>query len=87
MFLRFGPDSDFDVLPAPAAGSDPISGALRLIGAGPVDGDATPILAEAAGLDGEAKPRRILSAFRRRGDEEIVALLEEAWVRAPVPRG
>ncbi|WP_433287810.1 sigma factor-like helix-turn-helix DNA-binding protein [Pseudonocardia sp. CA-142604] len=83
VFLRFGPNSDFDVLPTPAPGSDPISGVLRLVGAGAVDGDATPILAEAAGLDGGAKPRRILSAFRRRGDEEIVALLEEAWVRVP----
>jgi hypothetical protein len=50
-----------------AGGNDPISRALRLVGAEPVDGDATPILAAAAGLDGESEPRRILSAVRRRG--------------------
>ncbi|MFD1531910.1 hypothetical protein [Pseudonocardia aurantiaca] len=54
------------------------------MGADPVEGDATPVLAVAAGLDADAKPRRILSAFRRRGDEEVVALIEEAWVRSPV---
>lgn len=63
----------------------PISGALRLIGADQEHVEPTAALALAAGLDDGAKPRRILSALRRRGDEEIVALLE-AWVRSPAER-
>jgi len=85
VFLRFGPGDVFDVGPAPEAnGSDPVRGALRLVGVGRVDGDPTPVLAVAAGLDKGAKPRRVLSTFRRRGDEEIVALLEDAWLRPSV---
>jgi hypothetical protein len=87
VFLRFGPGDEFDVRrAADVPGGGPISGALRLVGAEQEHGDATEVLALAAGLDDSAKPRRILSAFRRRGDEEVVALLEEAWVRSPAER-
>ncbi|MDQ7903518.1 hypothetical protein RB614_03195 [Phytohabitans sp. ZYX-F-186] len=85
-FLEFPPNGGFNVrlsaqLPDRAA---PLQRALALTGAEPAqDPDAvTAQLAGSLGLPLDAKPRRILSTFQRRGDDDIAELLERAWTRA-----
>jgi len=83
VFLEFGPNRSFDITTAPDLGPRPLERAVALTGAAGVEGDnLTAVLAEAAGLAADAKPRHILAAYYRRGDEDIAALLEEAWTRS-----
>ncbi|MFD6857516.1 hypothetical protein ACFWCF_09255 [Rhodococcus sp. NPDC060090] len=89
LFLEFRSDGRFDVLPLRtfAANADPLRKALALIGyttpeVVPEERIAA-AFATAIGLDGETRPRRILSAYRARHEAEVVSLLESAWVRVP----
>ena len=62
---------------------DPLRRALALIGHPPADDvdkdELASLLAVAAGLPADTKPRRILSAYQAR-DDVVAALLESAWV-------
>ncbi|MCA1008226.1 hypothetical protein LCL87_21165 [Rhodococcus hoagii] len=86
VYLEFHPDRRFDVVRSKVVGrdADPLRRALALVGR--PDADTIPdigvasALADAVGLDSEDRPRRILSAYRARGEEEITELLERAWV-------
>ncbi|UYP20129.1 hypothetical protein OED52_06190 [Rhodococcus sp. Z13] len=87
LLLEIRADARFDVLPlrTVADNAEPLRKALSLIGhtepeTVPEDGIAA-ALASAIGLDGESRARRILSAYRGRREAEVVALLEQAWVR------
>ncbi|MGN5239205.1 hypothetical protein [Rhodococcus sp. SJ-3] len=89
LFFEFRSDGRFDVLPLRtfASNADPLRKALALIGyttpeVVPEAGIAA-AFATAIGLDGETRPRRILSAYRARHEAEVVSLLESAWVRVP----
>ncbi|MCL7458596.1 sigma factor-like helix-turn-helix DNA-binding protein [Micromonospora echinofusca] len=84
-FLEFHPYGRFclTVQEPVAAGRDPLAQALELTGAvGTGDAErAKAILAAAIDLPEDAKPRRILVAYRQRGDDDIAALLEQVWTR------
>lgn len=86
VFLEFGPGRTFDVVRGCIVGpeADPLRRALAASGRPDAvslpDSDLVAALGDAAGLDGEDRPRRILSAYRARGEEEITELLERAWV-------
>jgi hypothetical protein len=83
VFLEFGPNRSFDVTTVPSSGGGPLAKAVSLTGAYAVDTDnSVAVLAEAVGLPSDAKPRQILAAYYRRGDDDVSALLEEAWTRA-----
>lgn len=89
LLLEFRSDGRFDVLPlrTVADNAEPLRKALALIGyttpeTVPEEGIAA-AFATALGLDGESRPRRVLSAYRSRRETDVVALLEEAWVRVP----
>lgn len=88
VFLEFHSDRRFDVRRAFVAEPTvaPLRRALAAVGrpdANSVpDGEVVLALAEAIGRAGEDRPRRVLSGFRARGEEEIVELLEQAWVPA-----
>lgn len=88
-FLEFRPDSRFDVRPADhvSEGAPPLTRALHLTGSTLTDNPdiARARLAHAVGLPNDAKPRRILSAYQQRGDDDIAGLLEQAWTRPHVP--
>jgi hypothetical protein len=85
VFLDFRHDGQFDVTVGPTVrdGATPLAKALALAGAAPVDNDddAIAMLAGAAGLPVDAKPRQVLSAYQQRGDEDIVRELESLWTR------
>ncbi|MFG1895648.1 sigma factor-like helix-turn-helix DNA-binding protein [Micromonospora zamorensis] len=84
-FLEFMPYGSFGltVRDPIAPGADPLTQALELVGAADTNDveAAKTALATAVDLPGDAKPRRILAAYRQRGDDDIAALLEEAWTR------
>src|SRR5699024_3432599 len=84
VLLVFTDDGRFDYRPAPAVRTDagPLHTALSLTGSDSVDTDAEALagLAAAVGLAGQTWPRRILSAYRRTHDTEIVDALEQAWL-------
>lgn len=86
VYLEFHPGRRFDVVRGQVMGrdADPLRCALAAVGrpdAGSMpDGEAVAALADAVGLDDEDRPRRILSAYRARGEEEVTELLERAWV-------
>ncbi|MEV4277699.1 sigma factor-like helix-turn-helix DNA-binding protein [Actinoplanes xinjiangensis] len=84
VFLEFGPDRTFDVTTMPHSGLTPIEQAVALTGAVAVEDSHTEVLAEAVDLPTDAKPRHILAAYYRRGDEDIARYLEAAWTRSPV---
>ncbi|SCF41537.1 Sigma-70, region 4 [Micromonospora purpureochromogenes] len=84
-FLEFAPYGRFSVsLQAPVGPeAGPLEQALALIGAKET-GDpeaATASLATTVDLPPDAKPRRILAAYRQRGDDDIAGLLERVWTR------
>jgi hypothetical protein len=85
VFLDFRHDGRFDVTVGPTVpdGATPLANALALAGAASVhnDDDAIAMLAGAAGLPVDAKPRQVLSAYQQRGDEDIVRELESLWTR------
>ncbi|MET8310927.1 sigma factor-like helix-turn-helix DNA-binding protein [Micromonospora sp. NPDC005173] len=86
VFLEFGPYSRFDVsLQGPVNPEDhPLEQAAALTGCAEGVGnpeDAQMALAIAVDLPVDAKPRRILSAYRQRGDDDIAGLLEQEWTR------
>jgi len=85
VFLEFLPGRRFDVRTLPAEPHDlpPLEAAVALTEAiPPTDpADQTRLLAETVGLSPDAKPRQILSVYSRRGDDDIAALLEDAWTR------
>ncbi|MCF0093090.1 sigma factor-like helix-turn-helix DNA-binding protein [Micromonospora sp. MH99] len=82
-FLEFRPYGRFGltVHEPPAPSTDPLAQALSLIGATEISGAevAKSALATAVDLPEDAKPRRILAAYRQRGDDDIAALLEQVW--------
>ncbi|MGW0022241.1 hypothetical protein ACWDUD_28340 [Rhodococcus sp. NPDC003382] len=87
VFLEFHPDGHFDVVPlrTVADNAEPLRKALALVGHStpeivPEEGMAA-ALAAAIGLEDETRPRRVLSAYRARREIDLVALLEDAWVR------
>jgi hypothetical protein len=88
-FLEFLPNGGFNVRLSPrlSDADRPLQRALALTGAAPSDeADIVTVqLAECVGLPPDAKPRQILSAFQRRGDEDIAELLEQAWTRPSAP--
>lgn len=88
IFLEFMQGGHFDVRPLHAAAGqlDPLQHAVALTGCIPpaTEADQIAVLAQAVELPAAAKPRHILSAYGRRGDDDIVALLETTWTR---PRG
>jgi hypothetical protein len=85
VFLDFRHDGRFDVTAELHVrdGAKPLASALALTGAAPVDDDddAIAMLAAAAGLPVDAKPRQVLSAYQQRGDEDIARKLEALWTR------
>lgn len=89
LFLDFRSDGRFDVLPlrTVADNAEPLRKALALVGhttpeVVPEDRVAS-AFATALNLGAETRPRRILSAYRARRETDVVALLEDAWVRVP----
>ncbi|MGC3859894.1 sigma factor-like helix-turn-helix DNA-binding protein [Micromonospora chersina] len=84
-FLEFKPYGRFSltVREPVAPGTDPLTQALELVGAADTrDVEAAKAtLATAVDLPEDAKPRRILAAYRQRGDDDIAALLEQVWTR------
>lgn len=84
VLLVFTDDGRFDYRPVPpvdtAAG--PLHTALSLTGADPVATEAEALAGLAAAVDmaGETRPRRVLSAYRRKHDADIVEALEKAWL-------
>ena len=86
VFLEFRDDNTFDVIPATPlpAGATSAAAALHLTGKPDVGTLSEPeivsALAEALGIPGEDRARRVLSAARGRDEVAIVELLEEAWV-------
>ncbi|MFV2008765.1 sigma factor-like helix-turn-helix DNA-binding protein [Micromonospora sp. LOL_027] len=85
-FLEFRPDGTFDVRLMPPLGEgecNVIHRALMLIGSDVAEpSNSTAILAHAVELSPDSKPRRILSTYHQRGDEDIAGLLEQAWTRS-----
>lgn len=87
VWLEFGADGSFDVKPCQPVDCThtDLQVALALVG-GPDDADpaeAAAVLATAVDLPAAAPPRRILRTYRDRGDEDVVGLLERAWVPRP----
>ncbi|MGC5020345.1 sigma factor-like helix-turn-helix DNA-binding protein [Micromonospora sp. DT47] len=84
-FLEFGPYGRFNlsIEDQVEPEADPLDQAVALIGAEGVGTpeEATMALADAVGLPLDAKPRRILAAYRQRGDDDIAGLLEQVWTR------
>src|SRR5699024_7201679 len=65
-----------------AADAAPRHLAVPLMGlapVGPAEG-AIAALGAAVGMPGEDRPRRILSAYRRRHENTIIEILESAWL-------
>lgn len=89
LFLEFRDDSTFDVIVAPTKRDDVSALAQALTLTGRADSDRlsdaelVSAMAEALGVPGEDRPRRILSAARARDEESIISLLEQAWVTPP----
>lgn len=95
VWLEFGEDGAFDVRACRtvAPGLTDLQTALVLVGGpeGVGEGQSVAVLATAIGLSEGTPPRRILRAYRDRGDDDIVELLERVWVarrqsRAPASR-
>lgn len=86
IFLEFGPQLEFRIiLPVVVPeDADPLRAALSAIGnTDPMlvsERHVTRVLAEAVGLYGESRPRRILSAYDSRGEDDVLLLLEQAWL-------
>ena len=80
----FTDDGRFEYRPAAPvdAGAAPLHLAVSLIGHPPVgtDEEAVGVLAAAVGMPGEDRPRRILSAYRRRHENMIIEMLEDIWL-------
>jgi hypothetical protein len=89
VWLEFRDDGWFDVRPFVTGEAElpDLHAALLLVGADeePVAEQASAALATAVGLPAEAPPRRVLRAYRDRGDDDVVGLLERAWLN-PRPR-
>ncbi|MEE2035547.1 hypothetical protein Q8814_26185, partial [Rhodococcus sp. CC-R104] len=89
VLLEFRADGRFDVLPlrTVADNAEPLRRALALVGYETPEvvpeERVNAALATAIGLDTEIRPRRILSAYRARRETDVVAVLEDAWVRVP----
>lgn len=87
IFLEFRTGNGFDValVRRVDAAAPPLARALALIGHDDPeslsDNESAAVLAEGIGLADETRPRRILSAYRARGEDEVSDLLEQAWVR------
>ncbi|MGU3435071.1 hypothetical protein ACNHUS_18890 [Actinomycetes bacterium M1A6_2h] len=86
VLLDFWPDRTFDVLKPVELGDDvdPLRRALALIGVldpmAVAERHVPRMLADAIGLHGETRPRRLLSAYEDNGEDTVVALLEQAWL-------
>jgi hypothetical protein len=86
VLLEFGPERSFGVRRPPTVPEDaePLRRALAEMGhPEPLEvrgRDLPRVVADAIGLSGETRPRRILSAYRDRGEDTITELLEQAWV-------
>ena len=82
--LVFTDDGRFEYRKAAPVAADaaPLHLAVSLIGHAPVstDEEAIAVLAAAVGMPGEDRPRRILSAYRRRHENTIIEILESAWL-------
>src|SRR5699024_11023359 len=84
--LVFTDDGRFEYRQAAPVVADaaPLHRAVSLIGHAPVgtDEDAMAVLAAAVGMPGEDRPRRMLSAYRRRHKNMIIEMLKNAWLEA-----
>ncbi|SNS98242.1 hypothetical protein SAMN05421642_107275 [Rhodococcoides kyotonense] len=86
VLLEFSPDRSFAVVRPETltAEADPLRRALAAIGhpqpSGIAERHLVRVLADAIGLYGETRPRRLLSAYESSSEEHVVALLEEAWM-------
>ena len=78
VFLVFRNDGHFDIEPVAELTGDPLDDALRLAGGRPARAVATvrDRLATAIGLDAGAEFTDIIAALTKRGDDDIVTLLE-----------
>ncbi|MBY6706209.1 hypothetical protein HQ308_05285 [Rhodococcus sp. BP-241] len=86
LFLELHDEGMFDIVRAPSLpmNGNPIAAALVWTGRTDVvdqsDPDIIAGLAEALGIPGEDRPRRILSTARGRDETHLIELLESAWV-------
>src|SRR5699024_393390 len=82
--LVFTDDGRFEYRKAAPVAADaaPVHRAGRRRGQGRVrtGEEAIAVLAAAVGMPGEDRPRRILSAYRRRHENTIIEILESAWL-------
>jgi hypothetical protein len=83
--LSWSPAEGFSVADLAVFDGEPLRAALAAIGhktpeAVP-ESEMVRVLASAVGLDADAKPRRILSAYQGHDDHLVVSLLEKAWIR------
>lgn len=86
VLLEFSPDRTFAVVRPEQvpADSNPLRRALAAIGhphpSSIAERHLVRVLADAIGLVGETRPRRLLSAYETSSEEHVVAFLEEAWM-------
>lgn len=88
VLLEFSADRSFSVVRPEVVPDDapPLRHALAAIGhpqpLGIAERHVVRVLADAIGLYGETRPRRLLSAYETSSEEHVVTLLEEAWMHA-----
>ncbi|ORI21122.1 sigma factor-like helix-turn-helix DNA-binding protein [Rhodococcus sp. 1168] len=88
VYLDFAASREFDVAAAAAVpeDADPLRRALSLIGhSAPMsiaERHQIRVLADAIGMAGETRPRRLLGAYEAASEEAVVELLETAWMHA-----
>ncbi|RMB71927.1 hypothetical protein AYK61_22485 [Rhodococcus sp. SBT000017] len=86
VLLEFSPDRSFTVVRPETVppDADPLRRALAAIGhpqpMSVADRHVTRVLADAIGLYGESRPRRLLREYETGSEEQVVDLLKEAWV-------
>lgn len=88
VLLEFSADRSFSVVRPEILSEDapPLRRALAAIGhpqpASIAERHLVRVLADAIGLYGETRPRRLLSAYETSSEEHVVALLEQAWMHS-----
>ena len=86
ILLEFSADRSFSVVRPASLPEDatPLRQALAAIGhpqpASIAERHLIRVLADAIGMSGETRPRRLLTAYESSSEEHVVALLEKAWM-------